>query len=218
MKKTDQNNYLIILWKNKFSEKEFRNEFLIVLCFLIFALVSLSNFLLYNELRIGTTLYDPVLNLYSPVNVTWITFLIIYIGLIIAINYLLKFPELLTLGFLAYSITALMRLIAMYTLPLSPPVNMIPLNDPFVQLFGTGNILLKDLFFSGHTATLYLLYLIIENKRLKVLFLFLTVAVAICVLIQHVHYTVDVLAAPFFTYGSFVLARKILTFIRKYLR
>ncbi|OGU35175.1 MAG: hypothetical protein A2068_01170 [Ignavibacteria bacterium GWB2_35_6b] len=206
-----------MLWKNKFSERGFRNEFLIVISILIISLISLSNFLLFNELREGEVVADPVLNLFSPVNVTWLTFLIIYAGLIIAVIYLIKFPEQLSLAFLTYSITALMRLIAMYTLPLNPPVNIIPLNDPFVQLFGTGNILLKDLFFSGHTSTLFILYLIIENKKLKTFFLLLTISVAVCVLIQHVHYTVDVLAAPFFTYGSFILAKKLLISIRKIL-
>jgi len=217
MSSDEKNNSLIILWKNKFSERGFRNEFLIVISILIISLISLSNFLLFNELREGEVVADPVLNLFSPVNVTWLTFLIIYAGLIIAVIYLIKFPEQLSLAFLTYSITALMRLIAMYTLPLNPPVNIIPLNDPFVQLFGTGNILLKDLFFSGHTSTLFILYLIIENKKLKTFFLLLTISVAVCVLIQHVHYTVDVLAAPFFTYGSFILAKKLLISIRKIL-
>lgn len=217
MSSGEKNNSLIILWKNKFSEKGFRNEFLIVISILIISLISLSNFLLFNELRDGAVVADPVLNLFSPINVTWITFLIIYAGLIIAIIYLIKYPEQLSLAFLTYSITALMRLTAMYTLPLNPPVNIIPLNDPFVQLFGTGNILLKDLFFSGHTSTLFILYLIIENKKLKSVFLLLTISVAVCVLLQHVHYTVDVLAAPFFAYGSFVLAKKFLIFVRKFL-
>ncbi|KAB2845817.1 MAG: hypothetical protein F9K45_03180 [Melioribacteraceae bacterium] len=212
----DKKKSLIVLWKNKFSEKNFRNEFLIAISILIISLFSISNFLLYNELRKGSVIFDPVLNLFNPVDVTWITFIIIYAGLITAVVHLIKLPELLTLSFLTYSFTVLMRLTAMYTLPLDPPANIIPLNDPFVQLFGTGNILLKDLFFSGHTSTLFLLFLIIENKKLKLMFLILTISVAICVLIQHVHYTVDVIAAPFFTYGSFILAQKFLNFMRKF--
>jgi len=114
MSSDEKNNSLIILWKNKFSERGFRNEFLIVISILIISLISLSNFLLFNELREGEVVADPVLNLFSPVNVTWLTFLIIYAGLIIAVIYLIKFPEQLSLAFLTYSITALMRLIAMY--------------------------------------------------------------------------------------------------------
>lgn len=216
MNPNKKNNSILFLWKSKFVEKNFRNEFLIVISVLIISLTSLSNFLLYNELRKGSVINDPILNLFSPVDVTWITFIIIYAGILSAVIYLIKYPELLTLAFLTYSITALMRLAAMYTLPLEAPVNIIPLNDPFVQFFGTGNILLKDLFFSGHTSTLFLLYLVIENKKLKLIFLILTISVAFCVLIQHVHYTVDVLAAPFFTYGSYRIAQRFLNFIRNF--
>jgi membrane-associated phospholipid phosphatase len=91
----------------------------------------------------------------------------------------------------------------MYLLPLEPPAQMIPLNDPFVQFFGSGEILTKDLFFSGHTSTLFILFLITESKPLKNIFLTATVLVAIFVVLQHVHYTVDVIAAPFFAYTSF---------------
>lgn len=212
-----KNNSFIDIWKTRLSQKSLRNEFLIVIAVLVAALISLSNFLLFNELRTGTTIFDPILNLFSPVDVTWLTFFIIYSALITAIINLLKKPELLTLAFLTYAFTGFFRIAAMYTLPLNPPENIIPLNDPFVQLFGSGNILLKDLFFSGHTSTLFLLFLVFENKKIKYTFFVLTAAVAVCVLIQHVHYTIDVIAAPFFAYTAFVLAGKMLIFMRKIL-
>ena len=95
------------------------------------------------------------------------------------------------------------RTIAMYSIPLNPPHHTIPLIDPFVKYLGTGIQLNKDLFFSGHTATLFLLFLISENKILKRIFLICTIAVGLSVLIQHTHYTVDVIAAPFFAYGVY---------------
>jgi membrane-associated phospholipid phosphatase len=100
-------------------------------------------------------------------------------------------------------------MIAMYSLPFDPPSSMIPLKDPFVQLFGTGKLLTRDLFFSGHTATLFLLFLVVDKKPYKQLFLFLTVLVAVSVILQHVHYFIDVLAAPFFTFGCFIIVKSI---------
>jgi membrane-associated phospholipid phosphatase len=95
------------------------------------------------------------------------------------------------------------RAIAMYITPFEAPVTLLPLNDPFVQLFGQGNILEKDLFFSGHTATLFLLFLLMEKRILKVAFLIFTLVVGISVILQHVHYSIDVFAAPFFAYTSY---------------
>ena len=94
----------------------------------------------------------------------------------------------------------------MYLIPLDPPENIISLNDPFVQYFSSSEILTKDLFFSGHTSTIFMLYLVSTKKILKRIFLFCTVLVALFVLLQHVHYSVDVFAAPFFTFTAYKLA------------
>jgi membrane-associated phospholipid phosphatase len=68
---------------------------------------------------------------------------------------------------------------------------------------GTGEILTKDLFFSGHTATLFLLFLIMEKRVIKIIFIASTILVGIAVMLQHVHYVVDVAVAPFFAYTSY---------------
>jgi len=103
----------------------------------------------------------------------------------------------------AYGLMVLIRTIAMYLVPLEPPETLLLLNDPFVQLFGKGEILTKDLFFSGHTATLFLLFLLTKNKILKIIFLMSAVTVGIAVLLQHVHYSIDVFIAPFVAYSAF---------------
>jgi hypothetical protein len=137
------------------------------------------------------------------VNLTWFTFGIIYGSLIIAVINFVTRPALLLFALQAYSVMILFRMIVMYVTPFDAPVNLISLNDPFVQLFGSGEVLTKDLFFSGHTATLFLLFLITDKKYLKNIFLICTISLGISVLLQHVHYTVDVIAAPFFAYASY---------------
>jgi membrane-associated phospholipid phosphatase len=97
----------------------------------------------------------------------------------------------------------------MYTLPLEAPLTMIALKDPFIEFFGNGQTLTKDLFFSGHTATSFLLFLAMKNKYIKPIFLAISISMAIFVLMQHVHYTVDVIAAPFFSYGSYMISKSI---------
>jgi PAP2 superfamily C-terminal len=100
-------------------------------------------------------------------------------------------------------------MVAMYAVPFNPPTDMIPLDDPFVQFMGTGKMLTKDLFFSGHTATLFLLHLLMEKKIAKRIFLVLTFVIALSVILQHVHYFIDVFAAPFFTFGCFSIVKNI---------
>jgi hypothetical protein len=66
-----------------------------------------------------------------------------------------------------------------------------------------------NFFYSGHTAFPFLLALIFwDNKYLRYLFLFLTVFFGASVLLAHVHYSIDVFAAPFIVYGMYVLTAK----------
>jgi hypothetical protein len=103
------------------------------------------------------------------------------------------------------------RTIAMYLTPLDAPGTLLVLDDPFVQLFGKGDVLTKDLFFSGHTGTLFLLFLLAENKTLKILFLISTIMVGSAVLLQHVHYSIDVFVAPFVAYCSYSIIKNLHT-------
>ena len=201
-------------WKDFLREKKLKNEFIITIIILAIILFSLTNFLNFVEIRQGVVLPDPILKLFNPINLTWLTFALIYFSIITAIVIFLKEPGQLMLVIQAYSLMIIFRIAAMYALPLNPPEKMIPLNDPFVQFFGTGKLLTKDLFFSGHTATLFLLFLFTTKKIFRSLFLFCTAAIAAAVILQHVHYSIDVLAAPFFAYTSYriiILKHKNLT-------
>jgi len=196
-------------FRETFRNNKFKIEFFITITLLVLILVTLSNFLNFIERRNGVILNDPVLNLFDPVDLTWLTFGLIYVSLIAAIVFFSKKPQLLLLAFQSYILMIILRMIAMHLVSLNPPEKMIPLNDPLVEFFGTGQLLTKDLFFSGHTATLFLLFLLADLKSLKIFFLISTITLAISVLLQHVHYSIDVLAAPFFAYGSFKLIEKL---------
>lgn len=61
-----------------------------------------------------------------------------------------------------------------------------------------------DLFFSGHTGLPFLMCLVFwNNKILRFFFLAASIVFGITVLIAHLHYSIDVLAAFFITYTIF---------------
>lgn len=196
-------------WKEFLKDKNNRVELIITLLLLAAVLISLTNFLNYVEARQGVVLSDPILNLFSPIDLTWLIFALIYISIVAAIATLLKNPKQLLFAIQLYTLMVAIRIAAMYLLPLDPPSTMIILNDPLVEFFGTGQTLTKDLFFSGHTATLFILFLVSEKKMFKSVFLISTIAVALSVILQHVHYTIDVFAAVFFTYACYNLILKL---------
>lgn len=64
-----------------------------------------------------------------------------------------------------------------------------------------------DLFFSGHTGLPFLMALVFwNNKILRVIFLTLSIFFGVVVLLGHLHYSIDVFAAFFITYGIFHIA------------
>ena len=198
-------------WKEFLIRKRNKIELIVTLVILGIILTTLANFLNFVEARPGVVLPDPILNLFNPIDLTWLIFILIYFSLLVAIATLFKNPKQLLFAVQLYTLMVAVRIIGMYLLPLDPPATMIILNDPFVELFGTGQTLTKDLFFSGHTATLFILFLVAEKKTFKSLFLISTIAVAIAVLLQHVHYTIDVFAAVFFTYACYKIVVKVKT-------
>ena len=196
-------------WAEAFRDRGFRLRLALTLPALVAALVLLAHFLDGVEARPGVVLPDPVLALLAPRDVTWLTFGLIYLGIFFGVARLSTEPRRLVVTLQAYVAMVLLRIVAMWVTPLEAPPGMIPLHDPLVRLFGPGKLLTKDLFFSGHTSTLFLLALAVPGRRSKALFLCCTAAVAVCVLWQHVHYTIDVLVAPLFAYASFRLALRL---------
>ena len=188
-------------WTEFFNSRKI--EIIFTVIFLIIILIVFSNFLDYIEKRNGVSLPDPVLNLFNPIDLTWLIFGLIYSSIIIAIFDLAKEPDKLLLAIQSYSLLVVFRLIVMYVTPLNAPVKILSLNDPIVQFFGSGQVLTRDLYFSGHTATLFLLFLFMKKRILKLFFLCSTLVIGISVILQHVHYTVDVLTAPFFSYAAY---------------
>ncbi len=151
---------------------------------------------------------DPLLALLKPRDLTWLTFGIIYVGLAIGLAHLASSPYALVRGVRAYLILMLLRALTMTLTPLAPPAGMIVLADPFAAHVVATPVLTKDLFFSGHTSTMFLIFLAMRRWELKVFFAAATLVVGVSVLVQHVHYTIDVVAAPVFAWASWTVATR----------
>jgi hypothetical protein len=68
----------------------------------------------------------------------------------------------------------------------------------------------NDFFFSGHVGATFLFGLIFWKHRYWTLLFFVTSLVfGISMLLAHMHYSIDVFAAPFITYTIFVIAKTV---------
>lgn len=197
-------------WKTYFSEKRKIYVFSLSLFTLAAVLFFFLHFLTYNESRAGLTFNDPVLSRFKPIDVSLITFICTYAfglsGLIIS----LKRPDLFIKMIQAYTIMTIIRITCLYLVPLEPPVNIIPLEDVFLKSsFYSGRDNLKDLFFSGHTATVCLFAFGLESKKQRIVFTCGTIVVAMLILLQHVHYSIDVIAAPIVSFMAVKIQHKL---------
>lgn len=187
------------LWKLNYFKIHFFLSLLIFTAVIHFSCLYLSIW----ETREGTHIIDPLLSRISPRNFSGIIFGIVHSALLITIILKLNNPKGLLKAFQAYSLLLLIRTVIIYLLPLEPPKGMIYLEDPITGFFlNSVNVVTKDLFFSGHISAMCLFIYFTDNKIWKKYLTLVTPILAVLILWQHVHYTMDIIAAPFFAYIS----------------
>jgi hypothetical protein len=86
------------------------------------------------------------------------------------------------------------------------PFPSVPLDNGILSEINFG----ADLFFSGHTGLPFLMALIFwDHKRIRLTFIVLAIFFGVVVLLGHIHYSIDVLAAFFITYGIHHIAERL---------
>jgi hypothetical protein len=199
------------VWSENWQDPGFRKRFQWGLLVWILVLIAFPFFFIYIEQRVGWTPNDWLLDQLPSMDTSIPCFLVIWGMFVLFFYRALYQPRLLLLFLWGFIVLSLMRFCSIYLLPLEAPANLIPLRDPISNLFygGKDAFITKDLFFSGHTSTQFLMYLCLQKRSDKILALLATFAVGTMVLIQHVHYSMDVLAAPPLTYLVYLIAKKI---------
>jgi hypothetical protein len=197
---------LFASWFYSFKEVKFTYNFIGTISGFVAMNLLMNRYIIYIENRKGIYFCDIILNYLPAWDVSKYIFLITYFSILLAIIYLFHNPKQCLTCLQAYFILIILRTACIFLVPLGPPPDIIVLVDPIVNNFVFDNYTTnRDLFFSGHASTLFLLSLVVLNRALKFIFLIATLIVAVLVLIQRVHYTIDVLAAPIFAYISYFI-------------
>jgi hypothetical protein len=190
-------------WKAEWNNAMAIRIILILVIAALF-LVFVPSFLVYIQQRQGIQLNDRILALIPSADLSWVIFPVIHASILVAIASLIHYPRLLLIAIESYLLASFLRMLAIYLFPMEPPYGLVMLTDHVNEgLFYSNTVITKDLFFSGHTTTIFILYLAVRQPMLKLLFLCLTVAIAIMLLIQHIHYSVDIAGALVFTWASY---------------
>ena len=205
------NKAIAMAWKNAWSNRKFRRITIAGSVILLGILISFPFFFAMIELREGTLLNDRLLLLIPPNDVSIATFTVIWSMTLLLWVRCVQDPWIFVLFLFCFVILCISRMLTIFIIPLNPPIGLIPLKDPLSSIFygGTDKFIQKYLFYSGHTSIQFLMFLTLKRKTDKILAFFSTLAIGTLVLVQHVHYTVDVLAAFVFTYLIYRIGKKI---------
>lgn len=175
--------------------------------YLIVLAAIAPSFFVTVQLRRGILLSDPILDVFPARDVSNFIFSTLYIFTILAIFNIVPAPVRFLHGLLAYALITTVRFGTMYFISLEPPRELVELKDPLLSVFFYGQTpITKDLFFSGHASTLFLLFFFTPQQPLRTILLVASIVLCVLLLVQHIHYSYDVLAAPWFAYAAYKIS------------
>jgi hypothetical protein len=111
---------------------------------------------------------------------------------------------------LSFTLLIYARISMISVCPLLVPPNAKPLIDMSQKII-LGNIPFfeNDLFFSGHIAGIMTLGFTVGYPEASYYYYWVAFFQGICMLFSKVHYTVDILVAPYVAFGSYTMAEKL---------
>ncbi|RYD88601.1 MAG: hypothetical protein EOP54_26990 [Sphingobacteriales bacterium] len=172
-------------------------------------LLGMPFFFNYIQNRQGALLNDWVLDQLPAHDVSPYIFALIWgMGLLILIRAMYN-PVIYINYVWSLIFINLVRMLTILFISLDPPRGLIHLVDPLTSIFYGNTIITRDLFFSGHTSTMILIFLCLEKRNDKIAAFISAAIVMVLLLVQHIHYTIDVVVAPVAVYIIYRLVRRI---------
>lgn len=196
-----QYSLVIDEWKDELRNKSFRLKlFLVPGLFIIYSAITqrLGN---YIEMRKGVRLDDKLLTFFPSFDFSTLIFLLLYTSLITLVLTHLSKPKVVIRVLEMHLMVAIARQACILLFALEPPAGMIVLRDAFLEntVYPHHSPLTKDLFFSGHVASVWIYFLCAQRKYMKMYLGCAVFLMSFMVLSMRIHYTYDVYGAFFFT-------------------
>ena len=195
------------IWREAWNSRITRMRLIAIIILVPAFTILLPFFFNYIEQRKGIVINDWLLAQIPPQNVSGLIFSFIW-GMVLLILYRSLYnPSILITYCFTLAVVTIARITCIYFVALDPPAGLIPLTDPLTGIFYGDAQIIKDLFFSGHIATLATIFFSLEKKTDKVIGFVSICAVSVLLLLQHIHYTIDIVASPLITYVCYRATR-----------
>lgn len=197
------------IWKSNWQSSDYRKKLIIGLILISFILLLLPFFYQAIEQRNGISFNDYLLSWLPAYDLSIFIFTVIWSMTLLTFSRFKQDPGIFLTFLWGFILINLSRFVSIGLIPLNAPADLIPIHDPISNHFYGPKFITKDLFFSGHTAAMFLMFLCLKKRTDKILALLATIIIGIAVLLQHVHYTMDVVMAPVITYFIWIGSKKI---------
>ena len=192
--------------KHYWAQKKYRESAIVGLVFFLVALVTNRYASFYATAQASNPVSDLLLDNIPVMRVEWIVNdVAAFVGFWMFFLVVWQ-PRRIPFALKATTLFILVRAAFMIFTHLAPFPTRVVLdpNDVFRTLTYGG-----DYFFSGHTGMPFLWALIYwQEKWARYFFLAAATLLSVSVIVGHLHYSIDVFAAFFITYGVFVMAQK----------
>jgi len=201
-------------WFNNWKTELFEHKFYILGALILLTITVIINYLTgyYVDSFNSPGVQDLFLSLIPPMNLS-----ILFVeGYMLGLGLLIFYPFFFETKKVAYviyhfSILVIIRSAFLCVTHLGAPIDAVAVKFPEAIM----NIYFQnDLFFSGHVACLFLGFLIFKGK-IRYAFLTLAVLMGFTVLAMHIHYSIDVFAAPFIAYGTYKMGNWLLKKLKR---
>lgn len=181
--------------------------------FFVFALVVQHFVYNYIDRTVkGTPVGDLVLDNLAVVNLDFFIVEGALVSTVIVIILFFLYPKYLTFSLKALALFIIIRSFFISLTHLGTNLHQITL-DPHSIGFFLYDFLYNaknDFFFSGHVGASFLFALIFWKQTIwRIVFLVISIIFAVSMLLAHMHYSIDIFAAPFITYGIYMMSKNI---------
>lgn len=152
-------------------------------------------------MRPGVQLEDNLLKWFPSIDFSIPVFIVLYSSLSLVVLTHLEKPRIILRIIEMHFAVAVVRQLCILLVALDPPAGIIVLRDVFLEntVYPRHSPLTKDLFFSGHVASIWLYFLCAEKRYIRYYLFGATLLMSFMILCMRVHYTYDVYGAIFFT-------------------
>lgn len=194
-------------WGPALQSNSWPMQVAVTFSFLIPLYFFLVPYLKFIENRQGLMLNDFFLNHVPANDLSPLIFGLVYSCAGFIILYSIRSPWLLLRNIQVFIVLQYLRNLCLYMVPLAAPHGIVPLHDPILEYVAYDQKpLLQDLFFSGHTAAVVLFALFTKkNNYLFTAFVLISCLMAYLLIVQHCHYTIDIIGGVVFAMISYYL-------------